>query len=199
METVQGNGVQVCTNAGPNHYCCYQFGGCNCSDPSQVFSIAAATILTTIDPAITHTAQSSSASTSTSAHTTSKSAVTTPTSSPSSQTGSSTQSAPTAANSDSGSAVQKSTSSKQVSVAVPIGVGVGLGVPLLLVAAALVFYILRRRQPAAAAPPPPPDAMKPYQTTELAGYYNPRAELAGQPTGNEHSTGAYSQGEYPGR
>ncbi|KIN08371.1 hypothetical protein OIDMADRAFT_175182 [Oidiodendron maius Zn] len=183
-----GNGVQVCPNVGPNHYCCYQFGGCNCSDPSQVFSIAAATIITTINPSITHTSQSSTATTSSSTTTTGSSSNSASTTNPASS--SPTSSSPSATSTLSNA--QKSTN--EVPVAVPIGVGVGLGVPLILLVAGLLFYLLRR--PGAAAP----DTMllanqKPSQATDIGGYYNTH-EMAGQ-SGQQYSAGAYAPGELP--
>ncbi|OBT71491.1 hypothetical protein VF21_09275 [Pseudogymnoascus sp. 05NY08] len=56
---VSGNGVKSCPEAGPNAYCCYGYSGCDCTDPSQVVTARAGSIVTTIDPdATTHTLSS---------------------------------------------------------------------------------------------------------------------------------------------
>ncbi|KFX98227.1 hypothetical protein O988_04457 [Pseudogymnoascus sp. VKM F-3808] len=47
--SVPGNGVQSCPEAGPNAYCCYGYGGCDCSDPSQIIHVVAGSIIGTID------------------------------------------------------------------------------------------------------------------------------------------------------
>ncbi|KFZ07987.1 hypothetical protein V502_09629 [Pseudogymnoascus sp. VKM F-4520 (FW-2644)] len=63
--TEPGNGVKSCPEARPNAYCCFGYSGCDCSDPSQVVTAIAGTIVTTIDFSVTsasstHTSSSTS-------------------------------------------------------------------------------------------------------------------------------------------
>lgn len=56
-----------------------------------------------------------------------------------------------------------------------------MGVPLILVIIALLFYFLRYRPSEAVKPDAAMIAgQKPYQSHEMAGYYNSHAELMGQ-------------------
>ncbi|KFY84888.1 hypothetical protein V500_08910 [Pseudogymnoascus sp. VKM F-4518 (FW-2643)] len=72
--TEPGNGVKSCPEAGPNAYCCFGYSGCDCSDPSQVVTAIAGTIVTTIDFSVT-SASSTSSSTHTSSSTSSTQAL----------------------------------------------------------------------------------------------------------------------------
>ena len=190
MNKVNGNGVQTCPSVGPDHYCCYGFNGCNCSDPNVVFTLQARTVVTTINPSATFTQSSASTSTSSSSTTT-----TTPSTTPSS----SASTSPTAA--------------AKSSNAVAIGVGVGVGTVAVGALAGLAYFFWRRKKTRAntaklSAEGHPPAAVGPpheiYSQPKPQGYpqqggYMPQ-EYPATPM-NELSTHQHSlpPGELPAR
>ncbi len=118
---VSGNGVQTCPNIGANHFCCYGYNGCNCSDPSAVFTLQAGTIVTTINPSASYTATAAASSTTSSAGTTTSS------------------SGPT------GTGSTSPTSTPAATHGVAIGVGVGIGTVAVAALAGLGYFFWRRR------------------------------------------------------
>ncbi|KAE9368765.1 hypothetical protein N431DRAFT_547673 [Stipitochalara longipes BDJ] len=165
--TITGNGVQNCPLLGANHFCCYGFGGCNCSDPNAVFTLQAGTIVTTIDPSATYTASVSSTATSSAATTT-------------------TSSGPT------GTGSTSPTSTPAPTHGVAIGVGVGIGTVAVAALAGLGYFFWRRRKShgkatelsAEQAPQPPP----------FQEYY---ADQAGKPQGGYPPQAYPAQGYQP--
>jgi hypothetical protein len=190
MNIVNGNGVQTCASAGPNHYCCYGFEGCNCSDPDVVFTLQAATVVTTINPSATFTQSSASTSTSSSSTTTTTSSTT-----------------PSSSASTSPTAATKSTNG------VAIGVGVGVGTVAVGALAGLAYFFWGRQKTRAntaklSAEGHPPAAVgspheiysqpKPQGYPQQGGY--PPQGYSATPM-NELSTDQHYQhvGELPGR
>ncbi|EXJ53731.1 uncharacterized protein A1O5_12980 [Cladophialophora psammophila CBS 110553] len=139
---VTGNGVETC--GGLNQYCCYGFGGCDCSNSTQVISIAAGIVITTI-PMTSSTASISNSSTSSTTSVPSstdsfRSATTTPASKLSSFT--SVLASPTAVSSNSSN---QSSTSLSTGAKAGIGIGVGLGAALALIGLAFFLMGWRRR------------------------------------------------------
>ncbi|KFY68295.1 hypothetical protein V498_10676 [Pseudogymnoascus sp. VKM F-4517 (FW-2822)] len=153
--TNPGNGVQSCPEAGPNAYCCFGYSGCDCSDPDQVVTAIAGSIVATIDFDVTSarsTTSRTTSSTATSTHTSSTTSSTdTPSSTSASKDSTATTAEPEAITTTNTSQDQGDQETK--SSALPIGVGVGVGVVVLIaIAAATFFFLRRRRQKAQEAP-----------------------------------------------
>ncbi|PMD61650.1 uncharacterized protein K444DRAFT_611890 [Hyaloscypha bicolor E] len=177
-----GNGLQTCQSLGPNHFCCYGLNGCNCSDPSAVFTLNLGTVVTTIDPSATYTASVSSSTSSSLATTTSSS----------SPTGTSATTTPSPAPTH----------------GVAIGVGVGVGIVGVAAFAGLGYFFFRRRQSKSKAselsagpgsqPPPfqeyynPPGGQKPQGGYQQQEY--PQTPMTELPEGRHYQP----VGELPG-
>ncbi|KAL3468980.1 hypothetical protein BJX99DRAFT_242294 [Aspergillus californicus] len=123
-----GVGVSAC-DAGT--FCCYGFGGCDCSNDTQVFSLGPVKIVATITGAPTTTTTSTTSTTSTSTNTSTGSTSATPTD---------------------GSSGGSSDGGSSSNLPVGLGVGLGVGIPVLLGLAAGIFLLLRRRRRAAGVP-----------------------------------------------
>lgn len=122
-----GNGVQPC---GPGKYCCYGYGGCDCNNSTQVFTLDPVKIVTTIPTDASQIDEK----------TTTKSDA-----APTSGSSSTTQSTVTHTSSsaaESESAGGDSSSSN----ALPIGLGVGIGAGVLLIGLAVGFWLWRRKK-----------------------------------------------------
>lgn len=158
-EIEPGNGVKSCPEAGPNAYCCFGYSGCDCSDPSQVVTAIAGTIVTTIDFSVTSarsTSSSTQALSSTSSTDAPSSTSTSSTDSPPSTSTSSTHDPSSTSTSEDPTAttaepeISTPTNTPQAqeskSSAVPIGVGVGVGGAVLIAIAAITVILLRRRR-----------------------------------------------------
>ncbi|KAH8602360.1 hypothetical protein B0O99DRAFT_680489 [Bisporella sp. PMI_857] len=139
---IPGVGVDVCSTRGPGWYCCYGFGGCDCKDDSQVFSLAAATIITTINVDITKSTSSTSSISSTSSSSTSTISATTKITSTSwpSNTGSLNSATP------SDSAADFKSKENKGSNKTGIAVGLGVGIPAAALIALGAFFLLRWRK-----------------------------------------------------
>ncbi|KFZ16866.1 hypothetical protein V502_04858 [Pseudogymnoascus sp. VKM F-4520 (FW-2644)] len=146
---VTGDGVDSCPGQGPNKWCCYGLGGCDCNNSTQVVSALAGTIITTIDLGVTSI--SSTKSTSTTSPT--SASTTTTTTPPSTTAGKETGTETGAAAGETTGTTPTETPSpeKSKSNAVPIGVGVGVGGAAALAIIGLIFFFLRRRNQKAAA------------------------------------------------
>ncbi|PSN61731.1 hypothetical protein BS50DRAFT_639018 [Corynespora cassiicola Philippines] len=134
-----GNGLKSC---GGGEFCCYNYDGCDCSSTS-LFSLGAATFVTTHPTVMpTSTPVSSSATTTAilSASTTDASTTLSETTSSASSTGFPTETQQT---------VTEEAGSSNNEVAIGAGVGVGLGVPLLAMTGILAYILLRKRRTAA--------------------------------------------------
>ncbi|KAL2829732.1 hypothetical protein BDW59DRAFT_141899 [Aspergillus cavernicola] len=149
-ECIAGGGVGVAP-CDRGTFCCYGFGGCDCSNSTQVFSLGPVNIVATITGAsstTTSTTTTSTSTTSTSTHTSTATSSTSPT--------------PTSDDSSSNN------------LPVGLGVGLGVGIPVLIGILAGVFFLLRRRRKAAAlgAANPPAGYQAPTAQVESdSGYY----------------------------
>ncbi|KFY29496.1 hypothetical protein V493_02339 [Pseudogymnoascus sp. VKM F-4281 (FW-2241)] len=159
--SVRGDGVDSCPNQGPNRWCCYGTGGCDCGNSSQVVTALAGSVVTTIDPGITSISSTKTTST------TSTTSVFTTTTPPSTTAGQETETGAaggeTAAPGETVGVTPNDTppSEKSKNNAVPIGVGVGVGGAAAIAIAGLIFFFVRRRKQNAArivAPEPKPGA-----------------------------------------
>ncbi|OBT38521.1 hypothetical protein VE00_11085 [Pseudogymnoascus sp. WSF 3629] len=161
---ITGDGVNSCPTYGPNKWCCYGLGGCDCQNSSLVVSALAGSIITTIDLGVTSI--SSTKTTKTKATTTPSSAsTTTPTTSPSTTAGKETTTGggatagettgktagETAGQTAGATPTETPTSEKSKSNALPIGVGVGVGGAAAIAIAGLIFFFMRRRKQQVAA------------------------------------------------
>ncbi|KFY29359.1 hypothetical protein V491_00085 [Pseudogymnoascus sp. VKM F-3775] len=140
-----GEGVNSCPEQGPNKWCCYGLGGCDCNNSSQIVSALAGSIVTTIDLGITSI---SSTKTSSTTSPTSASTTTTP---PSTTVEKETETGTSAGETTGTTPTETSSSEKSKSNAVPIGVGVGVGGAAAIAIAGLIFFFMRRRKQKAAA------------------------------------------------
>ncbi|KFY35622.1 hypothetical protein V494_05743 [Pseudogymnoascus sp. VKM F-4513 (FW-928)] len=140
--SVVGDGVDSCPGQGPNKWCCYGLGGCDCGNSSQVVSALAGSVVATIDFSVT------SISSKTTATTSSASTTTTP---PSTTGGKGTETGGAAPGETTGTTpTETPTTEKSKSNAVPIGVGVGVGGAAALGIIGLIFFFMRRRNKKAA-------------------------------------------------
>ncbi|KFY81172.1 hypothetical protein V499_00054 [Pseudogymnoascus sp. VKM F-103] len=153
---VTGDGVYSCPNQGPNKWCCYGLGGCDCNNSTQVVSALAGSIITTIDFGVTSI--SSTKTTKTTATTTPTSDSTTTTTTPPTTTAGkeTTTDGGAAAGETTGQTAgttptETPTSEKSKSNALPIGVGVGVGGAAAIAIAGLIFFFMRRRKQQVAA------------------------------------------------
>ncbi|OQU98234.1 hypothetical protein CLAIMM_04050 [Cladophialophora immunda] len=143
---VTGNGVDTC--GGLNQYCCYGFGGCDCSDSTQVVSIAAGIVITTLPmtPSTTSSSSNSATSSTTSVPGSSTDGVRSATTTPASKSSGSTSAlaSPTAASSPSNSSSQASTG---LSTGAKAGIGIAVGLGGTLALTGLAFFLVgwRRR------------------------------------------------------
>ncbi|RDW83853.1 uncharacterized protein DSM5745_04179 [Aspergillus mulundensis] len=171
-ECVAGGGVGV-SACGSGNFCCYGFGGCDCNNSTQVFSLGPVEIVATITGASTTTA-----------------ATTTPTST----TTSDTSTTPTG---------DSSSPSSSSHLGLGLGVGLGVGIPLLIAAIFIPLFLRRRRAnraPVMASdkggyyqPPPAQGQVEP-DGSYFAAQQQPH--LGGQ-TPYEHKIGPVSPGQAP--
>ncbi|KFY51032.1 hypothetical protein V496_08993 [Pseudogymnoascus sp. VKM F-4515 (FW-2607)] len=145
---VTGDGVNSCPGQGPNKWCCYGLGGCDCNNSTQVVSALAGSIITTIDLGVTSISSTKTTSTTS---LTSASTTTTPPST-TAEEGTGTETGAGAAAGETGGATSTETpSAEKKSNAVPIGVGVGVGGAAAIALACLIFFFVRRRKQKEAA------------------------------------------------
>lgn len=141
-----GDGVDSCPGSGPNKWCCYGLGGCDCNNATQVVSALAGSIITTIDLGVT-----SISSTKTTSTTSPTSASTTTTPPPTTkETGTETDAGAGAGAATGTTPTETPSAEKSKSNAVPIGVGAGVGGAAAIAIVALIFFFLRRRNQKAA-------------------------------------------------
>lgn len=137
-------------------YCCYGLLGCNCSDPNDVVTIVAGSVIATIDLGVsTSIAHTSSSTTNTDVL---------------SSTSTSKDSTATTPALETSTAANTSQSQGSKSSAVPIGVGVGVGGAALIAVAAAIFFLLRRRR----------------QKAQNAPYLGPEPKYETKPDGAHH-------------
>ncbi|KAM0358959.1 hypothetical protein ACHAO7_001534 [Fusarium culmorum] len=125
-----GNGVSPC---GAGKFCCYGFGGCDCNNSTQVFTLDPVKVITTIPSDATRVVEDTST------------ASDAPT-----ETGSSTRS--TVTHTSTSAAETSSSSSGGSSNALPIGLGVGIGAGVVLIGVGVGFWLWRRKKSRAAKP-----------------------------------------------
>ncbi|OBT61301.1 hypothetical protein VE03_09572 [Pseudogymnoascus sp. 23342-1-I1] len=144
-----GDGVNSCPGQGPNKWCCYGLGGCDCNNATQVVSALAGSIIATIDLGVTSI--SSTKTTSTTSPTSVSTTTTSPSTTAGQETGTETVTGTgtgtgTAAGETAGTTPTETASPEKKSNAVPIGVGVGVGGAAAIAIAGLIFFFVRRRK-----------------------------------------------------
>ncbi|RGP63844.1 hypothetical protein FLONG3_9738 [Fusarium longipes] len=150
-----GNGVVPC---GTGKFCCYGFGGCDCNNSTQVFTLDPVKIVTTIPTDASRVDEKTS--------TTISDAPT--------ATGSSSE-RPTVTHTNT-SAADSATSSSEASSsnnALPIGLGVGIGAGVLLIGLGVGFWLWRRKKRASTKPAVVSDdymVKPPVDTASTSGY-----------------------------
>ncbi|KAL6918162.1 hypothetical protein FSST1_009657 [Fusarium sambucinum] len=127
-----GNGVSPC---GAGKFCCYGFGGCDCNNSTQVFTLDPVKIITTIPTDATKVDEASSA-----------------TSDITSATGSSTGSTVTHTNTSAAETTSSSSDGSSSNNALPIGLGVGIGAGVVLIGLGVGFWLWKRKKSRASRP-----------------------------------------------
>ncbi|KFX97597.1 hypothetical protein O988_04781 [Pseudogymnoascus sp. VKM F-3808] len=144
--SVVGDGVDSCPGSGPNHWCCYGLGGCDCNNSTQVVSALAGAVVATIGFDVTSI---SSKTTSTPSPTSPSTTTTTPPTTKESGagtgagTGAKTGAEAGATTGTTPSETPSSEKSKPNTVAIGVGAGVGGAAALAIVG--LIFFYARRR------------------------------------------------------
>jgi hypothetical protein len=126
-----GNGVVPC---GAGKFCCYGFGGCDCNNSTQVFTLDPVKIITTIPTDATKVDEATSAI-----------------SDATTATGSSTVQS-TVTHTNTSAAETTSSSSEGSNNALPIGLGVGIGAGVVLIGLGVGFWLWRRKKSRASKP-----------------------------------------------
>jgi hypothetical protein len=129
-----GNGVQPC---GAGKFCCYGFGGCDCNNSTQVFTLDPVKVVTTIPTDASRVDEK----------TTAISDATTGASS------STVQSTVTHTNTSAAESESSSSEASSSNNALPIGLGVGIGAGVLLIGLGVGFWLWRRKKRASASKP----------------------------------------------
>ncbi|CAG7564306.1 unnamed protein product [Fusarium equiseti] len=134
-----GNGVVSC---GTGKFCCYGYGGCDCNNSTQVFTLDPVKIVTTIPTDASMVDEKTSTI----------SGATTGTSS-------TTQSTGTQTNTAAAGTTSSISSSSSRSNALPIGLGVGIGAGVALLGFGVGFWLWRRKKRASKSTAVPEEYM----------------------------------------
>ncbi|KAL4879650.1 hypothetical protein BJY04DRAFT_193319 [Aspergillus karnatakaensis] len=164
-----GNGVTAC---GDGTYCCTGYGGCDCNNSTQTFSLGAVRIVGTATSLLPTSTSTSTTSTSTTTSTNTNTSTPTPT--------------PSTPSDDS--------DSSDSNLSVGLGVGLGVGIPL-VVGAIVGFWFLRRRRARAAANT---GGVPPVVTVPNVGPGGGAPPVAQYST-PQYPEGQYPAAQYPGQ